>query len=227
MSDLTESDPKQSLASLMSSLSNVENSLESLLDDQNQAGPSTWSDKLEKLSMLDRAKMDVLASYTINDLIWIYLKLKGVDPDKHEVTAELDRIKTYYTKIKSIEEPETRRNRIDSDAAHRFVKSSIPRSQHLPPTSAAQLAQQQAESAIAEQEEEESLRRLGKASRFRFIEKEGKETIIPGQDAAEDNDNEDEDEEENMEEESESIEEQGGLDAEDFLKGVEEEMKGQ
>ncbi|WVW83800.1 hypothetical protein I302_105821 [Kwoniella bestiolae CBS 10118] len=217
MSDSIDSDPKTTLETLISSLSTVENSLESLLENE---GSSTWSEKVEKLSMMDRAKMDVLVSYTVNDLIWIYLKLKGVDPEKHEVTGELDRIKTYYTKIKSIEEPDTRRNKIDQSAAHRFIKSSLPRSQHLPPTSAAQLAAQQAQNAVAEQEQEESLRRLSKAGRFRFIEKEGRETIIPGQGG----------EDEDMEEDDDAgTEGEGddGVNAEEFLKGVEEEMKGQ
>ncbi|WWC61736.1 uncharacterized protein I303_104321 [Kwoniella dejecticola CBS 10117] len=271
-----DADPKQTLESLTSALGVLEKSLESLLE--GEAIDSAWNDKLGKLDTMDRAKMDVLASYTINDLIWgeynlscaepanyphshhLYLKLRGVDPEKHEVSSELNRIRTYYTKIKQIENPnDTQRARIDSKAAHRFVKASIPQSQHLPQphsqTSAAQLAQQQAQSAVAEQEEEASLRRLGKASRFRFIEQEGKERLIPGQerdlgdqeeDMEEDEDqdegkDEDADEQEDVqgnpedtEEEVEQVEmkqTQGRLenqnDAEEFLRGVEEEMRAQ
>jgi exosome complex protein LRP1 len=87
---------------------------------------------------MDRAKMDILVSYAINDLIWgklmissdmrnradgsVYLKMKGVDPATHEVSAELvcapfsiqkaadekERIRTYYGKVKRVEEPESR-----------------------------------------------------------------------------------------------------------------------
>ncbi|WWC89429.1 uncharacterized protein L201_004353 [Kwoniella dendrophila CBS 6074] len=232
-----EQDPKQTLNSIISTLPNLELTLEALLNDNNVKQKqnnessiwSIWSENLNKLDNLDRAKMDILISYTINDLIWVYLKLKGIDPEKHDVTSELDRIKTYYTKVKSIEKPETQRTRIDSAAAHRFVKSSIPKSQHLPPppspsTSAAQLAKDQAQKAIDEQEEDESIRRLNKSNRFRFIEKEGKESIIPG-----------EQQEQAQEEEGDDIEDEdhdmdqdeipgNDIDADAFLKGVEEEM---
>ena len=35
----------------------------------------------------------------------VYLKLRGIDPAKHDVTVELDRIKKYYAKIKDVEDP--------------------------------------------------------------------------------------------------------------------------
>ena len=53
----------------------------------------------------------------------VYLKMKGVDPATHEVSAELvcpplppvsntsdqkERIRTYYGKVKRVEEPESR-----------------------------------------------------------------------------------------------------------------------
>lgn len=74
--------------------------------------------------------MDVMMAYSIVDLIWgesgylfglplnvwlegrltrlVYLKMKGVDPDKHEVSTELERVREYYTKIRNIEQPEKR-----------------------------------------------------------------------------------------------------------------------
>ncbi|WRT66267.1 uncharacterized protein IL334_003220 [Kwoniella shivajii] len=219
MTEPSSSDPKSNLTSLKSSLSDLEDSLGPLIGEEGE-GEDSLFDKLDQLSLMERAKMDILLSYTINDLVWIYMKMKGVNPDKHDVTAELDRIKTYYGKIKSIEEPETQRTRIDTKAAHRFVKSSIPRSQHLPPTSASQLASQQAQAAV--QEQDESLKRVSKAGRFRFIEPQGDEKIIPGQDQDQDMD-EDEDEEDD---EEAGIEEGGEQGAEEFLRGVEEEMKG-
>ncbi|WWC70340.1 uncharacterized protein I206_104290 [Kwoniella pini CBS 10737] len=225
----SELDLKEILNLLTKDLNILENSLNPLFEGENEE--LIWNDKLNKLGDMERAKMNILISYTINDLIWIYLKLKGIDPDKHDVSSELDRIRTYYTKINQIEQPEIQRNKIDSEAAKRFVKNSIPKSQHLPLTSAAQLAQQQALNAISEQQQEKTLNRLGKASRFRFIENEGKEKLIPGQnDDVNDDDNEDEDENmqegEDSEQEEEEEEKEGSAIADDFLKSVEEEMKG-
>ena len=118
------SDPGASSSALLAALPALEASLGKLKT-------KPWTETTEGLESLDRAKMNVLMSYAINDLIWgksraslflsslapiprmwlttVYLKLKGVDPATHEVTAELDRIKKYYTKIKQVEEPETRK----------------------------------------------------------------------------------------------------------------------
>lgn len=32
--------------------------------------------------------------------------MKGVDPASHEVSPELERVRTYYTKLRAIENPE-------------------------------------------------------------------------------------------------------------------------
>lgn len=73
------------------------------------------------------------------------------------------------------------RPKVDAAAAHRFVSSSIPRTQHLPPTTSAELAANQRALRVAEEEEEESIRRLGKPSRFRHIQERGQLKLIPGQ----------------------------------------------
>ncbi|KAK8864301.1 hypothetical protein IAR55_001548 [Kwoniella newhampshirensis] len=208
--------PQQTLASLTSSLDTLEKAFKPLES-------SPWSETISALPTLERAKMDVLVSYAINDLIWVYLKTKGIDPEKHDVSAELERIKAYYAKVRAVEEPEIQRLQINSAAAKRFIHSSLPKSQHLPPqpvNSAAQLAASQARQAVLEQEEEESLRRVGKASRFRFVNGDGegeRVKILPGQNEGQDGD-EDVDEDEGMDG-------GGGDDADEFFKDLEEEMK--
>lgn len=110
-------DPSTSTTALLEALPALEASIGALKE-------KSWSETTEALPTLDRAKMDVLLSYAINDLIWgrlpsadclsatvastdplVYLKLKGVDPATHDVSSELERIKKYYGKIKSVEEP--------------------------------------------------------------------------------------------------------------------------
>lgn len=95
-------DASETLASLRTSLQSVEDTLKPLLDRK-------WAETTGSLGTLERAKMDVLVSYAINDLIWgeqacliglsceyeltetVYLKMKGVDPSKHDVSTELVR----------------------------------------------------------------------------------------------------------------------------------------
>ena len=57
------SDPSSSASALLAALPDLEASLGAL-----KAQP--WSETKEGLSTIDRAKMDVLLSYAINDLIW-------------------------------------------------------------------------------------------------------------------------------------------------------------
>ncbi|WWD17402.1 hypothetical protein CI109_101843 [Kwoniella shandongensis] len=218
----TEITPQQTLSSLTDSLDVLEKAFEPLVG----SSASTWTETISALPTLERAKMDVLVAYAINDLIWVYLKTKGIDPEKHDVAAELERIKTYYAKVRAIEEPETQRPQINSAAAKRFIHSSLPRSQHLPPpTSAAQLASDQARRAVAEQEEEESLRRVGKAGRFRFIDQEGgAEKIIPGHQADGGDDDLGEAEGEDEDDEMDGSGDRTVTQAEEFLRDLEEEM---
>ncbi|TYJ56991.1 hypothetical protein B9479_002270 [Cryptococcus floricola] len=217
--------PDQTLTSLTSHLDALEAVLAPL-----EAKP--WSDTTDRLSTLERTKMDVLGAYLINDLIWIYMKMKGIDPAKHEVTSELERIKVYYGKVSSAEGKEERkpsrstmlifltlgaaRPQIDQAAARRFVSNSLPRAQHLPQTNSAELAARQAAYIAAEQDAENTLRRFGKASRFRHIQDEGSVKLVPG-DAR---DLEDEDV-------MMASAEQGQQQAEDFLKAFEGEMQAQ
>lgn len=55
--------PATSTGSLISSLPDLEASLAPLYD-------KPWSETVEKLDTLERAKIDILLSYAINDLIW-------------------------------------------------------------------------------------------------------------------------------------------------------------
>ena len=58
-----EANPSETLASLRTSLLSVEETLKPLLERK-------WAETTGELDTLERAKMDVLVSYAINDLIW-------------------------------------------------------------------------------------------------------------------------------------------------------------
>nr|ODN97709.1 hypothetical protein L204_03132 [Cryptococcus depauperatus CBS 7855] len=225
--------PQKTLASITSSLDALDEAIAPITT-------QPWNEITSKLSLLDKTKMDILGAYLVNDLIWaVYLKLKGVDPSKHE-----ERIRTYYSKVASLAGGNVERKfqvslnldvlnwsltdipaqpKIDVAAAHRFISASIPRAEHLPPTSAAELAAAQALRASREEAKEDSIRELnksrGKAGRFkRHIRDEG-ETIklVPGQNS----------DVEEINEDVSMIEHDGQEQAEEFLKHLAKEIDNQ
>ncbi|KAG9090665.1 hypothetical protein FS749_000384 [Ceratobasidium sp. UAMH 11750] len=80
---------------------------------------------------LDRAKLQVWLSYVLNDLVWIHLRTRGINPsnadssEPHDVVAELDRVKGYFAKIKEAENPAKRALVVDGKVANRFIKHAL------------------------------------------------------------------------------------------------------
>jgi exosome complex protein LRP1 len=82
------------------------------------------------LPLLDKAKLYVLAAYSIESLLFSTLQVSGVDAKSHALFAELARLRTYFAKIKDIEERAPGgawegRARVDKDAAARFIKHGL------------------------------------------------------------------------------------------------------
>ncbi|OAP58112.1 hypothetical protein AYL99_07202 [Fonsecaea erecta] len=106
---------------LQDNLEDLEENLEPLLHGDLAA-------TTKKLPLLDRAKLHVLLVYSIESLIFSYLKLHGVQAKEHPVFKELTRVKQYFEKIKQSEEtPQTSRPTLalDKDAAGRFIKHAL------------------------------------------------------------------------------------------------------
>ncbi|KAF8506282.1 hypothetical protein BU17DRAFT_57778 [Hysterangium stoloniferum] len=82
-----------------------------------------------QLDVLQKAKLQVVIPYVVNDLIFIYLKTRGINPKTHPVIGELDRVKEYFGKIKNAEDPEKRKLVVDQQAATRFLKHALAESQ--------------------------------------------------------------------------------------------------
>lgn len=66
------------------------------------------------------------------DLVWILLKTKGVDTTNHPVMQELERVKSYFGKIKKVQEnekepssSEQKGQRVDKSAAGRFIRAAL------------------------------------------------------------------------------------------------------
>ena len=57
---------------------------------------------LQKLDLLEQAKMDLVSAYTLNSMFWVYLATQQVNPKEHTVKQELERIRVYMNRVKEI-----------------------------------------------------------------------------------------------------------------------------
>ncbi|KZO92746.1 hypothetical protein CALVIDRAFT_540631 [Calocera viscosa TUFC12733] len=91
------------------------------------------SETLQQLDLLQGAKLEVSLAYAIHDLLWMYLKCKGVDANEHPVARELSRLKAYFRKIKDSENPPApqRQLALDKNAASRFINHALSAAQKL------------------------------------------------------------------------------------------------
>ncbi|EGE00827.1 hypothetical protein TESG_08121 [Trichophyton tonsurans CBS 112818] len=107
------------LEQLEDSIDDIEEVLEPLLE----RGLTATA---QKLPLLDKAKLHVLLSYSIESLIFSYLRLNDVDAKEHPVFRELNRVRQYHEKIKTLEAPpEKRTMMLDTQAAGRFIKHGL------------------------------------------------------------------------------------------------------
>ncbi|KAK2461467.1 hypothetical protein APHAL10511_005930 [Amanita phalloides] len=118
---------KSKLAILASSVDDLEELLEPLFA---QSLPET----IMSLEPMQQAKLQTVLPYLVYDLLFIYLKARGVDPKSHPVIQELDRVKNYFRKIANAEnsgnkEPVTK---LDKAAAGRFIKNAISQAARQP-----------------------------------------------------------------------------------------------
>ncbi|KAL6426169.1 nuclear nucleic acid-binding protein C1D-like [Cataglyphis hispanica] len=79
----------------------------------------------EKLSNVNKIKYNLMLSYSLNSLFWMYLRAKGIDPSKHRIRSENERLKKAMIRAKQISDRNTLMPRINKDVANRFVKKSL------------------------------------------------------------------------------------------------------
>ena len=81
-------------------------------------------DVYSSLSPEDQVQYDLFLSYSLNSLFWSYLRTQGVDPTKHGVKNELDRVRSYIARAKQVHDKQSM-PRVDKEAAERFVTSGL------------------------------------------------------------------------------------------------------
>ncbi|KAI6089680.1 Sas10/Utp3/C1D family-domain-containing protein [Hypoxylon rubiginosum] len=84
------------------------------------------SDVASKLPLLDKAKLYVLATYSIESLLFSSLRLSGVNAKEHPVFKELTRVRQYFDKIKNAENPPQKPEQsLNKEAAIRFIRADL------------------------------------------------------------------------------------------------------
>ncbi|KAG0707593.1 hypothetical protein DFH29DRAFT_633012 [Suillus ampliporus] len=115
------------VARLNASLDELETHLEPLFT---KSLPET----LVALETIQQAKLQVVLPYVLYDLVFVYLKTRGINPMTHPVIAELDRVRQYFDKIKHAEDSEEKKRiGIDKAAASRFIKHAIAQAKLVKP----------------------------------------------------------------------------------------------
>lgn len=78
------------------------------------------------LPLLDKAKLCVLSAYAVESLLFSALQASGVNAKDHAVFAELARLKTYFAKIREIEQRGAKpTTKLDVGAAQRFITHGL------------------------------------------------------------------------------------------------------
>ncbi|XP_057704530.1 nuclear nucleic acid-binding protein C1D [Corythoichthys intestinalis] len=107
----------EQLKGFESSVSTVKSMLDTLMS-------MPRNDLEQKLDPLDQAKLDLMSAYTLNSLFWMYLVTQGVNPREHGIKQELERIRTYMSRVKDITDKK-KAARLDKDAAGRFLRNAL------------------------------------------------------------------------------------------------------
>lgn len=108
------------------------------------------------LPLLDKAKLYVLAAYSIESLLYSTLQASGVNAKEHAIFKELARLKGYFGKIKDIEArpiaPEAPKTKLDVGAAARFIKHGLAGNQKYDLERAERVAKEKAKAHLKAQQ---------------------------------------------------------------------------
>ncbi|KXS17663.1 hypothetical protein M427DRAFT_54268 [Gonapodya prolifera JEL478] len=112
---------------LLSSLSDLNAALADALAFLTPLLAAPLGDTLHDLHPLDRAKLYIAVCSAIDTITFVFLRTQGINPRDHPVMQELERIKLYVAKVKSVEGSDKSQNawRIDKAAAGRFIRAGL------------------------------------------------------------------------------------------------------
>lgn len=103
-----------SVAKLQTRIDSVKDTLDKCFD----------KDLYTNASASDRVKYDLFLAYATTSLFWAYLRTVGVDPREHPIKREVERIKNYMAKAKTVHDRHLRPV-VDQGASKRFVRNAL------------------------------------------------------------------------------------------------------
>ncbi|KAI5922306.1 Sas10/Utp3/C1D family-domain-containing protein [Camillea tinctor] len=102
-----------------------------------------------KLPLLDKAKLYVLATYSIETMLFSALRLNSVQAKEHPVFKELTRVRQYFEKIKNIESPPPKPEKtLNTEAAIRFIRSDLADNKEVNTQLSEMIAKERAKAAL-------------------------------------------------------------------------------
>nr|CCA16854.1 conserved hypothetical protein [Albugo laibachii Nc14] len=117
-----------STTSVEKSISNVQMSLQ-IIDTHLQSVSIENCLSNPDITSLNKAKLNVSLAYTLNGLLYIYLKTQGVPPEdpRHlHVKQELERVKAFINRIKRVESGHAEpKMQLDQKASKRMIHSAL------------------------------------------------------------------------------------------------------
>ncbi|KAH7079377.1 hypothetical protein BKA63DRAFT_508279 [Paraphoma chrysanthemicola] len=119
-------DPQTDLPDLVEDL---EVNIDELSETLSPLLDKSLSTTASSLPLLDKAKLYVLAAYSVESLLYSSLQASGVNAKEHAIFKELARLKGYFAKIKQAEErmtaPAAPKAKLDVGAAARFIRHGL------------------------------------------------------------------------------------------------------
>ncbi|KAI1499987.1 Sas10/Utp3/C1D family-domain-containing protein [Biscogniauxia marginata] len=107
------------------------------------------SDAASKLPLLDKAKLYVLATYSIESMLFSALRLNSVQAKEHPIFKELTRVRQYFEKIKNIENPPPKPEKtLNTEAAIRFIRSDLADNKEVNTKLSEMIAKERAKAAL-------------------------------------------------------------------------------
>ena len=102
----------------------MESSLDELEKFLARLDSTSYSALHESLTPLDQARFDLTAVYTLNSLMWAYLRTRGIDPKETSLKTELERVKSYMDKLKSVVDRQSA-PKVDKQASTRIMRNAL------------------------------------------------------------------------------------------------------
>ncbi|KAL7620968.1 hypothetical protein AAE478_008279 [Parahypoxylon ruwenzoriense] len=135
-------------ASILPQLERLDDELDNL-EEALQPILNNVSDVASKLPLLDKAKLYVLVTYSIESMLFSSLRLNGVNAKEHPVFRELTRVRQYFDKIKNIENPPQKPEQtLNKEAAIRFIRSDLADNKEINTKLSEMIAKERAKAAL-------------------------------------------------------------------------------